>query len=141
MYKPGGFRLGGLQATADILVTGGSETSVTGLTATIYFLLKHPSKLQMLTHEIRNQFRNESEISMVAVNNLTYLGAVLEESLRLFPAAVGVGVRLTTAGTTICKKVRPSRRCRRNSCICCESFATQLPRSRGIRSGTLTRRS
>lgn len=49
-------------------------------------LLKNPSKLTLLTHEIRSTWPTYSSITLSAVNNSApYLIAVLNESLRYFP--------------------------------------------------------
>jgi hypothetical protein len=46
----------------------------------IYHLLQNPSKLQILTKEIRSSFKTEEEIKGPAINNLKYLNAVINES-------------------------------------------------------------
>lgn len=49
-------------------------------------LLKNPSKLTLLTHEIRSTWPTYTSITLSAVNNSApYLIAVLNESLRYFP--------------------------------------------------------
>lgn len=49
-------------------------------------LLKNPSKLTLLTHEIRSTWPTYNSITLSAVNNSApYLIAVLNESLRYFP--------------------------------------------------------
>jgi len=97
-----------LQTSSVTLIGAGSETSAAALTATTYFLLTHPSQFQELKNEIRTTFPNESNITMVSVNNLTYLAAVLEESMRLFPPGGGIGPRITTSDSTICDRLIPA---------------------------------
>lgn len=70
-------------SNAFILMLGGSETSATALAAATYFLTSHPGVLSKLTHEILSSFRTAEDINVNTVQNLPYLLAVLEETLRL----------------------------------------------------------
>lgn len=69
-----------------ILITAGSESSVTLLVAAVSLLTDNPAKLQKLAEEVRSTFNNDDEITIVSVNQLTYLPACLNEALRCFPA-------------------------------------------------------
>jgi cytochrome P450 len=90
-------------------VGAGSETTATLLTAATFFLLKNPSKLELLTQEIRSTFANESEINMASATGLKYQGAVLEEGLRIFPPVPGTSARvISETGATICGRFAPS---------------------------------
>jgi cytochrome P450 len=64
---------------------GGSETTASALSAAIYFLLKNPTKMDILIKEIRSTFEKETDITFVSTNSLTYQAAVLEERLRICP--------------------------------------------------------
>lgn len=75
-----------LMENATILITAGSESSVTLLVAAVSLLTDNPSKLQKLAEEVRSTFKNEEEITIVSVNQLPYLAACLNEALRCFPA-------------------------------------------------------
>jgi len=69
----------------------------------IYHLLQNPSKLQILTNEIRSSFKTEEEIKGPAINNLKYLNAVINESMRLNHPAPETTRRITNpGGNTIC---------------------------------------
>ncbi len=74
-----------LEANINDLLFAGSETSSTALTGITNFLLQDPSELATLIHEIRTAFPHESDMTMSAVHELRYLGAVIEEGLRLAP--------------------------------------------------------
>lgn len=105
-----------LDSNANLILTAGSETTATLLSGATYLvssiktlslfytsqnkqkkkktktnpllqkLLKNPSKLTLLTHEIRSTWPTYSSITLSAVNNSApYLIAVLNESLRYFP--------------------------------------------------------
>ena len=80
-----------IEATLRILVLAGSETTATALSGIIGNLLGTPKAMKDLTSEIRSSFRHASEISAERVSELSYLGAVIEEGLRLCtPVALGM---------------------------------------------------
>jgi len=74
-----------IEATFDILITAGSETTATALTATLYYLLRNPVHFDLLKKEIRSTFKDVSEITMERVVHLNYLEAVIKEGLRIAP--------------------------------------------------------
>ncbi|KAK6193011.1 hypothetical protein LQW54_012895 [Pestalotiopsis sp. IQ-011] len=74
-----------LSSNAFILVLAGSETTATTLSGATYLLLSHPDVLQKLTNEVRGGFKIVDEININSVNKLSYMLAVLNESLRLYP--------------------------------------------------------
>ena len=51
-----------------------------------------------LTEEVRSAFKSEDEIDMISVQKLTYLLAVLDESLRLYPPVPAGGPRKIAPG-------------------------------------------
>ena len=67
------------------LMVAGSESVTAVLTGVTNYLLREPSKLQRLVHEIRSTFPNESDITSVSVSRLPYLYAVLQEGMRMCP--------------------------------------------------------
>jgi cytochrome P450 len=67
------------------LVVAGSETTATLLTGVTYFLCKNPEALRKVREEVRGRFQRDEEITLKAVNELQYVLAVLNESLRAFP--------------------------------------------------------
>lgn len=82
---PVGMTVDELQETCNALILGGSETTASVLSGTIFYLLKNPAKMARLTNEIRSTFKTESDITIVSTNQLNYQAAVLEEGLRIFP--------------------------------------------------------
>lgn len=72
-------------ANAFIIMLGGSETSSTALAAATYFLTLCPATLAKLTTEIFSAFETESEINVHNIQNLPYLTAVMDETLRIHP--------------------------------------------------------
>lgn len=73
------------------LIGAGSETTSLTLMATTYHLLRNPAKLSVLQDEVRNSFKDRSEIDSESTKTLRYLNAVIEEALRLTsPASFGL---------------------------------------------------
>lgn len=75
-----------IHENANTLIIAGSETTATVLTFATYALCKHPHVLAKLRAEVDAHFTDESEIDMVRVQGLTYMLAVLDETLRVYPA-------------------------------------------------------
>ncbi|TVY51126.1 Averantin hydroxylase [Lachnellula cervina] len=94
---PSGMAKSELLPTVSTLIIAGSETTATLLSATTYFILTHPSSLAKLQAEVRNAFQNEEEINIVSVNSLSYMLAVLNEVLRLYPPSPSSFNRVTPA--------------------------------------------
>ncbi|TKA72129.1 hypothetical protein B0A55_06358 [Friedmanniomyces simplex] len=67
------------------LVVAGSETTATLLTGATYFLCRNPDVLKKAQSEVRSAFKADADITSKSVNDLTYMLAVLSESLRVFP--------------------------------------------------------
>lgn len=74
-----------IEQTLSIVVIAGSETTSTALSGIVRNLLQSPEILQKATAEIRDAFRQSSEICAQRVSTLPYLGAIIEEGLRLCP--------------------------------------------------------
>ncbi|KAI1817145.1 isotrichodermin C-15 hydroxylase [Poronia punctata] len=87
-----------LSSNAFILVLAGSETTATTLSGATYFLLTHPEVMEKLKHEVRSSFQNAGEININSVNSLTYMLAVLNESLRMYPPVTSGLVRQVPKG-------------------------------------------
>ncbi|CZR68230.1 related to cytochrome P450 CYP3/CYP5/CYP6/CYP9 subfamilies [Phialocephala subalpina] len=105
---PEGMSFDELTTTAVVLIIAGSETTATLLSGVTYYLLANPQVLSKLTAEIRGEFRNESDITMISVNRLNYELAVLNEALRIYPASAGSLPRVTPPeGCTIAGRFVP----------------------------------
>lgn len=92
-----------MYTTAQVLIVAGSETTATGLTAATYFLLSNSRSWQKLCSEIRNRFREEKDITIQSTAGLTYLNAVIDETLRLCPPGPGTFPRtVPSSGRIIC---------------------------------------
>ncbi|KAF7941446.1 hypothetical protein BELL_0061g00170 [Botrytis elliptica] len=77
--------MGEIEMNSMALIAAGSETLTTTLAAAIHFLLESPKCLETLEREIRTNFDTEEQITNESTSSLTYLTAVLNESLRMSP--------------------------------------------------------
>ena len=92
-----------IQATFNLFMIAGSETTATLLSGCIYLLQKNPHAREKLEAEIRDKFLDEKEITMLTVSHLKYLDAVIEESLRCYPPVPIALNRMTPPeGAKIC---------------------------------------
>ena len=83
---------------ASVLIVAGSETTATTLSGVTYFLAMNPDKRTKLDEEIRSSFTSGHEMDLNNTRKLPYLQAVLNESLRLYPATSGALPRMTPKG-------------------------------------------
>ncbi|KAF2846535.1 cytochrome P450 [Plenodomus tracheiphilus IPT5] len=91
-----------------IIAFAASETTASTLTAITRELVQHKGALHRLTHEIREAFTTESDITVMSTANLDYLNAVINEGMRLDPAVViGVPRVVPEGGDTVCGKWLP----------------------------------
>ncbi|KAF7351056.1 High nitrogen upregulated cytochrome P450 monooxygenase 2 [Mycena sanguinolenta] len=68
-------------------IIGGSDTTASGMSNTIFCLLTHPDKLAKLRHEIDKTFGEEGVDlnDSVKLAELPYLNACINETLRVYP--------------------------------------------------------
>jgi cytochrome P450 len=85
-------------------IAAGADTTATTLTATMFFLMKHPSVRSKLEREIRGLLPcttidgTSKPPRASEVLQLPYLDAVIKESMRLFPIIVSGLDRIVPAG-------------------------------------------
>ncbi|KAJ0365207.1 hypothetical protein COL26b_012198 [Colletotrichum chrysophilum] len=87
-----------LTSNAFVLIVAGSETTATLLSAATFFLATNPNALAKLNDEVRSAFESEDQIDMLSVQNLTYMSAVLDESMRLYPPVPSSSPRMAGEG-------------------------------------------
>ncbi|PKS09442.1 hypothetical protein jhhlp_004057 [Lomentospora prolificans] len=98
----GNFSFGQLTGMASTLLFAGSETTASTLTGVTWLLLNNPAAYEKLKAEVRSTFKSEDEINFASVQNLSYMLACLNESLRLFPpVAIGLPRQVPEGGATI----------------------------------------
>ncbi|KAJ4289876.1 hypothetical protein N0V90_011209 [Kalmusia sp. IMI 367209] len=66
-------------------VTAGSETTATALSCITYYLSRNKNVLEKLQQEIRGTFGSFQEIDSASTAPLTYLNAVCQEGMRIYP--------------------------------------------------------
>ncbi|KAJ5153956.1 uncharacterized protein N7500_009395 [Penicillium coprophilum] len=84
-----------------ILIVAGSETSATLLSGCLFYLCSTPHVMSQLVAEIRSTFKKESDMTFRSVENLKYMNAVIEESLRMYPPFVTSLSRVVPKGGAI----------------------------------------
>ena len=97
-YFEKGLTLEELNENAGLLILAGSETSATALSGVTYYLLKNRKTLAKVHKEVRDSFQDESSISFISVARLSYLNAVIEESMRVYPTVPSAQRRITPPG-------------------------------------------
>jgi cytochrome P450 len=108
-----------IAANAAVIITAGSETTATLLSAVTYLLLKHPNVMQKLKDEVRGKWKKYDEITIDQVNNTPYLIAVLQEALRYFPPVpTGFQRRVPRGGESISGYYIPE-----NTAVCVSAIA------------------
>ena len=75
-----------IKANSNVFIIAGSETTATVLSGTTYQLLRNPEVLQKLIEEVRNKFDTEDQITIASASELTYMLAILQETMRIYPA-------------------------------------------------------
>ncbi|KAJ5801496.1 uncharacterized protein N7518_003564 [Penicillium psychrosexuale] len=84
-----------------ILIVAGSETSATLLSGCIFYLCTAPHVMSQLVAEIRSTFKQDSDMTFRAVEELKYMTAVIEESLRIYPPFVTSLSRIVPQGGAV----------------------------------------
>lgn len=67
------------------MLVAGHETTATAATWALYLLSKHPTVLTRLKEEIASRFGHRKDVSLSELKELSYLDAVIKETLRLYP--------------------------------------------------------
>ncbi|OKL56264.1 hypothetical protein UA08_08508 [Talaromyces atroroseus] len=71
-------------AEAFTLITAGSDTTATAISATLFYLSRNPSTCERVVAEIRSRFSSLEDVHMGPIlNGCQYLRACIEEALRM----------------------------------------------------------
>ncbi|KAK0120157.1 hypothetical protein ONS95_011563 [Cadophora gregata] len=93
---PNEYLEGHIKADMTLFMVAGTDTSSVTLTFCLLHLLNNPEKLKKLVAELDEAFPSRDDpITFEKTNNLPYLNAALNESMRVMPVAVAFG-RLAT---------------------------------------------
>ena len=91
-----------IESSIPMLLIAGSETTGTTLCGITNELVRSPNELRKLEKEIRDAFKQESEIALRTVQDLPFLNAVIYEGLRLCnPVAGGIPRIAPEGGGTV----------------------------------------
>lgn len=71
----------------------GGETTATVLTAAFHFLGRDRAAYEKLVAEVRSNFNSIDEITAANCEKLPYLQATINETMRLYPPLVTLGIR------------------------------------------------
>ena len=74
-----------IEINSMLLVVAGSESVTTTLVGALHWLVRAPAALRILAQEVRAAYESEEDITGVSLSNLSYLNAVIQETLRLCP--------------------------------------------------------
>lgn len=67
------------------VIVAGSDTTANLLAGVVHFLAQNKRCYDRLADEVRSKFNTEDDITLIEVNKLEYLSAVLQETLRRYP--------------------------------------------------------
>lgn len=83
-----------LMGDARLLIIGGSDTTASALAFLFYHLAEDPDLVKKLRAELEaNGIRNDESFTVQSVQNLPYLNALIDETLRLHPPVPGLPIR------------------------------------------------
>lgn len=103
---------------SSLLIIAGSETTATTLSGATYLLTTHPEVLARLSKEVRSTYSSEAEIDLLSVQKLSYMLAVLDETLRIYPPVPTAIPRITQpGGDVVCGKYMPEGVSRPKICL------------------------
>jgi len=117
-----------IEANAELLIVAGSETTASLIAGATYYLCVNPDALARVTAEVRGTFDNDQDIQINSVNKLSYLLAVLNEALRIYPPAPSSIPRITLKGDMISGQWVPPGVSKSNHMACEASWAYEVHR-------------
>jgi cytochrome P450 len=90
-----------VESTTSLLLLAGSGTTGTTLCRILNCLVNNPLEMRKLQREVRVSFKQESDITFRALQNLSFLNAVISEGLRLYNPVAGSLLRMVPKGGDI----------------------------------------
>lgn len=97
-----------IEKTAATMIVAGSETTATLLTAILCHLVDCPHINDRLSQEIRSAYNDEEEMTPASLIKLPYLGAVIQETLRIAPPVpTGMPRIVPPGGAFVCGQWLP----------------------------------
>jgi len=106
---PVGFSMKHLREEMHLFMIAGSDTTSYTLTRLLLLLVNNPEKLEALLTEIDSAFPSREEsITFAKTQDLQYLNAVINESMRLMSVITAGLPRITTEETVLCNHKLPA---------------------------------
>ncbi|KAI4861513.1 putative cytochrome P450 [Hypoxylon rubiginosum] len=96
-----------MATNASVLILAGSETTATLLCGATYLLTAHPDMLKRLEREVRSAFKNEEDITLTSIGQLSFMLACLNETMRCYPPFVTGAPRQTPKDVIIADNFVP----------------------------------
>ncbi|KAK7733126.1 hypothetical protein SLS53_008314 [Cytospora paraplurivora] len=88
-----------LVGESSLLITGGSDTTATAISATFFYLLHNPEAYEQLQAEVHSRFNSINEIvGGAALSSCRWLRACIDEAMRMSPGVPGLLPRQALAG-------------------------------------------
>ncbi|KAF4302301.1 putative benzoate 4-monooxygenase cytochrome P450 [Botryosphaeria dothidea] len=84
-----------LHEDSRVVIIAGSETTATTLTSILYFLAKHPAVYRKLQSHVDAAIPTPIDWTYEKVKSITYIDDIINETLRLKPALMTGGYRVT----------------------------------------------
>lgn len=85
-----------------LFIIAGTETTAGFLAGLFNHLLRDSRVMNKLTEEIRTGFASEADLTFEGLNKCTYMSAVIDEGLRIFPSApIGFVRTVPEGGDTV----------------------------------------
>ena len=96
------------ESNAHLFILAGSETTATLLSGLFFLLPRHADRVAKLTAELDGHFESEEQITLLSVHKLTYMLAVIDEALRLYPPTpLNFDRRAPKEGAIVCDRFIP----------------------------------
>ncbi|OVA15437.1 Cytochrome P450 [Macleaya cordata] len=89
------------KSTCLTLILGGSDTTMVSLSWALSLLVNHPHVLKKAQDELDTHVGKERQVDDSDIKNLTYLQAIIKETLRLYPAGPLSAPRESTDDCTV----------------------------------------
>jgi cytochrome P450 len=106
-------------------ISGGGDTTATTITAVVYYLIKHPTAMEILRKELQQANLDRPIPTYNQTKDLPYLAAVIKETMRIFPILTyPMERRVPTGGAVISGQFFPE-----GTSVGCFTLAVHYDRS------------